>query len=110
PVIQENVVSDPLYRLDAHKSRWPDGIHSRVLRELAEVLTKPLPIIYQQSWLTRKVPVDWRLANVTSIYKKGRKEDPGTYRPVGLTSVSGKVMEQINISAITWHIQDKQVV
>ncbi|KAK4832873.1 hypothetical protein QYF61_025969 [Mycteria americana] len=50
-------------------------IHPRVLKELAEVLTKPLSILYQQSWTTREVPVDWRLANVTPIYKKGQKED-----------------------------------
>jgi len=48
-----------------------------VLRELAEELAKPLSIIYQQSWLTGEVPDDWRFTNVTSIYKKDRKEDPG---------------------------------
>ncbi|KAK4818170.1 hypothetical protein QYF61_007612 [Mycteria americana] len=63
----------------------------------------------QQSWLTGEVPVDWRLADVTPIYKKGRKEDPGNYRPVSLTLVPGKVMEQIILSAITWHVQDNQV-
>ncbi|KAK4810787.1 hypothetical protein QYF61_008759 [Mycteria americana] len=76
------MVSDLLHHLDTHKSMGPDEIHPRVLKELADVLTKPLSIIYQQSWLTGKVPVDWRLANVTPIYKKGRKEDPGNYRPV----------------------------
>ena len=84
-------------------------IHPRVLRELVEVLTEPLSIIYQQSWLTREVPVDWRLANVTPIYKKGRKEDPGNYRPVSLTLLPRKVMEQI-MSAITWHVLDNQVI
>ncbi|PKU28055.1 rna-directed dna polymerase from mobile element jockey-like [Limosa lapponica baueri] len=88
----------------------PDGIHPRVLRELAEVLTEPLSIIYQQSWQTGEVPVDWRLANVTPIHKKGRKEDPGNYRPVSLTSVPGKVMEQIILSAITRHVQDNHVI
>ncbi|GAB0208205.1 mitochondrial enolase superfamily member 1 [Grus japonensis] len=88
----------------------PDGIHPRGLRELAEVLTKPLSIIYQQSWITREVPVDWRLANVMPIHKKGWKEDPGNYRPVSLTSVPGKVMEQIILSAITQHVQDTQVI
>ncbi|KFM12913.1 hypothetical protein AS27_00888, partial [Aptenodytes forsteri] len=87
---REEAVNDLLRHLDAHKSQVPDGIHPRVLRELAEVLAKPLSIIYQQSWLTGEVPDDWRLANVTPIYKKGRKEDPGNYRPVSLTSVPGK--------------------
>ncbi|KAK4816533.1 hypothetical protein QYF61_017734 [Mycteria americana] len=91
---------------DIHKSMGPDEIHPRVEKELAEVLTKPLSI--QQSWLTGEVPVDWRLANVTPIYKKGRKEDLGNYRPVSLTSVPGKLMEQIILSAITRHVEDNQ--
>ncbi|KAK4818391.1 hypothetical protein QYF61_012312 [Mycteria americana] len=47
----------------------------------------------QQSWLTGEVPGNWRLANVTPIYK-GLKEDPGNYRPVSLTLVPGKIMER----------------
>ncbi|KAK4809039.1 hypothetical protein QYF61_027876 [Mycteria americana] len=94
-------------RRNTHKSMGPDEIHLRVLKELAEVLTKPLSVIYQQSWLTGEVPVDWRLANVTPIFKKGQ-EDPGNYRPVSLTSVPGKLMEQIILSAITWHVEDNQ--
>jgi len=47
-----------------------------------EVLTKPLPIIYQQSWLTREVPAEWSLANVMPIYEKGQKEDPRNYLSV----------------------------
>ncbi|KAK4831654.1 hypothetical protein QYF61_018621 [Mycteria americana] len=108
PIIQGEMVSDLLHHLDTHKSMGPDGIHPRVLKELAEVLTKPLSIIYQQSWLTGEVPADWRLANVMPIFKKGQKEDPGNYRPVSLTSVPGKLMEQIILSAITRHVENNQ--
>ncbi|KAK4822388.1 hypothetical protein QYF61_014158, partial [Mycteria americana] len=94
--------------IDTHKSIGPDEIHLRVLKELADVLTKPLSIIYQQSWLTGEVPADWRLANVTPIFKKGRKEDLGNYRPVSVTLVLGKLMEQIIPSAITQHVEDNQ--
>ncbi|KAK4816576.1 hypothetical protein QYF61_017966 [Mycteria americana] len=108
PIIQGEMVSDLLHHLDTHKSMGPNEIHLRVLKELAEVLTKPLSIIYQQSWLTGEVAADWRLANVTPIFKKGRKEDSGNYRPVSLTSMPGKLMEQIILSAITQHVENNQ--
>ncbi|RMC21953.1 hypothetical protein DUI87_02824 [Hirundo rustica rustica] len=107
-VIQEEAVRELLGHLDIYKSMGPDGIHPRVMRELADELAKPLSIIYQESWLTGEVPGDWKLANVTPVYKKGRKEDPGNYRPVSLTSVPGKIMEQFILSAITQHLQDGQ--
>ncbi|KAF1648163.1 putative RNA-directed DNA polymerase from transposon X-element, partial [Eudyptes chrysocome] len=104
----EEAVNDLLCHLESHKSMGLDEIHPRVLRELAEELTKPLSIIYQQSWLTGEVPDDWRLANVTPIYKNGRKEDPGNYRPVSLTSVPGKMMERFILRALTRHERDNQ--
>ena len=81
-----------------------------LLKELAGVLAKPLSIIYQQSWLTGEVPTDWKLANVTSIHKKGRRDDPGNYRPVSLTSMPGKLMEQLILSTITQHMWDNQMI
>ena len=76
-------------------------MHPRVLRELADVVVKPLSTILQQSWLTGDVPADWRLLNAMPIFKKGRKDNPGSYRLISLTSVPGKVMEQIIVGAIT---------
>ncbi|GAB0199232.1 mitochondrial enolase superfamily member 1 [Grus japonensis] len=71
------LVRDLLLHLDAYKSMGPDGIHPRVLRELADVIVRPLSIIFQWSWESGEVPVDWKLANVVPIFKKGKKEDPG---------------------------------
>ena len=80
--------------------------YSRVLSELAKA--KPLSISYQQSWLTGEVPDDWRIANVTPIYKKDQKEDPRKYRPVNLTSLPGKIMEHFILSVLTGHGQDNK--
>ena len=71
---------------------------------LAGVIAQPLLAIYQHSWLSGEIPEDWRFANVTPIYKKGCKEDPGNYRSVSLTSVPEKVMEQIILGEITRHM------
>lgn len=50
-----------------------DRIHLSVLKEMSEVLTKPLLLIYQPFWLSREVLLEQRLANVTPVYMKDRK-------------------------------------
>ncbi|KAF4794993.1 hypothetical protein TURU_096798 [Turdus rufiventris] len=105
---KEEAVREVLSSLDVHKSMGPNVIHPRAMRELADELAKPLPIIYWQSWDTNEVPDDWKLANVTPIYKKVWKEDPGNYRPFSLPSVPDKVMKQFILSAITEHLADGQ--
>ncbi|KAK4811277.1 hypothetical protein QYF61_023329 [Mycteria americana] len=49
-----------------------------------------------------------REVGVGLFSQKGRKEDPGNYRPVSLTSVPGKLMEQLILSAITRHVENNQ--
>ena len=97
-------------RLDEYKSLGLDGVHPRVLKELAEVVAELLSIIFEQSWLSGEVPDDWRKGYVTPIYKKGTKEDPGNYRPVSLTSMPGKIMEQILLDDMLDHMRNERVI
>ncbi|KAK4826003.1 hypothetical protein QYF61_003776 [Mycteria americana] len=93
------MVSDLLHHLDIDKSMGPDGIHTRVLRELVEV------------------PANWggprrlEACQCDAHVQEGPEGASGiNYRPLSLTSVLGKGREQIILSAITWHIQDNQVI
>ncbi|PKU44861.1 rna-directed dna polymerase from mobile element jockey-like [Limosa lapponica baueri] len=110
PLVEEDQVRDQLRRLDIHKSMGPDRIHPRVLRELAEVIAGPLSIIFEGSWRTGEMPEDWRKANVIPVFKKGKKEDLGNYRLVSLTSIPGKVMEQLILDAISEHMEEKRAI
>ncbi|RMC18187.1 hypothetical protein DUI87_05068 [Hirundo rustica rustica] len=94
-IIEEVAVRELLKCLDIHKSMGPDGIHPRVMRELADELAMPLSIIYHQSWLTGEVLDDWKLANVTPTHKKGAKEDPGNYRQVTHLVDAGKAVDVV---------------
>lgn len=102
-IIQGQNISDRIHHLDTWKFMGTDGIHPKVLKELLEVLTRWIVIIYWQFWLTREIPVNGKVANIMLIYKKGLKDDLGNYRPVSLSAQ--KVMEKIILNAITWHIQ-----
>jgi len=85
PVIQVETVRELLHHVDCHKSMGLAGIHPRMLREQVGVIAEPLSTIHQCFWLSGEIPEDWRLADVTPIYKKGCKEDWGNYRPFSLT-------------------------
>ncbi|KAJ7415370.1 hypothetical protein WISP_78576 [Willisornis vidua] len=49
------------------------------------------------------------MANMVSIFKKGKKKDPRNYRPVSLTSVPGKVVEKFILEGIEKHLKDNAV-
>jgi len=110
PLVKEHQDRAHFNKLDTHKSMGPDGMHPRVLRVLADVIVEPLSIIFERSWRTGEVPEDWRKANVTSVFKKGKKEDPGNHRLVNLTSIPGKVMEQLSLDVISKQAEEKKVI
>ena len=78
--------------LNVNKSCGPDEISPWVLKELASELAKPLEMIFMKSISEGALPLDWKKANVSPIYKKGAKNLPENYRPISLTSIICKIM------------------
>lgn len=46
--------------MDVQKSKGPDGMHSQVLREEADVFVRPFLIIFGRLWWLGEVPEGWR--------------------------------------------------
>ena len=93
--IRARVVEMKLKHLKTSKATGPDGIPARVLRECAEVLSKPLASLFSASMSAGIVPNDWKCAHVVPIYKADGKSNQNNYRPISLLPIISKVMESI---------------
>jgi len=93
--ISENEVFDKLMNLDITKSMGPDNLHPRLLKEISKEISCPLALLFNKSLSSGVLPEDWKIANVTAIFKKGSKSDVGNYRPISLTCILCKILESL---------------
>jgi hypothetical protein len=68
--ISEEAVMMQLNKLRVDKSTGADNLSGRLLSEIRNEICYPLSIIFRRSLDTGVVPEDWRLANISPIYKK----------------------------------------
>jgi hypothetical protein len=76
-----------------------------VLREAKSELAEPLTMIFNKSLVEGELPNDWKSAQITPIFKKGRKTEPGNYRPVSLTSIVCKILEGLIRAPVIQHFK-----
>ena len=102
--IQVEKVKKKLKAINISKSAGPDGLHPRLLQECAEVIAEPLAKLYQVSIDTGVVPAPWKESVVSPIFKKGSRSLAANYRPVSLTAILCKTMEDLIREAIMDHL------
>ena len=67
-------------KLKQDKAPGDDGITPKFLKEMVDEMAEPLTEIFNKSISQGVVPQDWKVANVTPVFKKGTKLDSGNYR------------------------------
>lgn len=58
PLVEEDQVREYLSKPNIHKSMGPDGMHPKMLRELADGIMRQLPIVFVQLWQMGEMPED----------------------------------------------------
>ena len=107
--ISNESVALTIRSLQINKYLGPDGIHSRILVELINQITPPLTILFRNSLRTHRIPEKWKQAAKSAIYKKVNKNLACNYRPICLTSVACKCMEQIIRTHIIHYLKNNKL-
>ena len=98
-----------LKQIDPFKAAGPDGIPSRLLKEVASELSPSITLLFNASLQQGNIPDDWKKALVTPLFKKGNRNNPVNYRPISLTSVCCKLLERIIYSNIMSHLNEHNI-
>lgn len=89
-------LKEQLAKVAPYKSPGNDDIWPICLKRGGKPLLSALVMLYNVSWRNGMLPDEWRLAIVTPIAKPGKDPTaPGSYRPISLLSVMGKLLEKI---------------
>ena len=83
-----------LQNMKPFKAAGPDKLKPLMLKELREEIAHIIQVIFERCLQTGKLPADWRKARVTPVFKKGTKSSAANYRPMSLTCILCKVIEQ----------------
>ena len=92
------------------KACGPDLVPARILKEAASELAPVFTNFFQQSYDSGEIPLAWKEANISAIFKKGIRSDPTNYRLVSLTSIVCKVMEHVVCSHMTSHLTSNSII
>ncbi|XP_053214826.1 uncharacterized protein LOC128398044 [Panonychus citri] len=110
PITQQEL-SSVFREVNIKKAPGEDGLDPTICENIRTSNPEILRSIYNQSLKLGTMPTQWKKSSICPIHKqkKGEKENPKNYRPIGLLSMLGKGLEKIVNDRITYHIVKNEV-
>ena len=84
-----------LSSIDVSKSTGHDGISNKLLKDLADIISYSLSLIFNTSINTGVFPNDFKTAIISPIHKAGCKTECSNYRPISILSSVAKIFEKL---------------
>ena len=91
---EKNKIENILKELNEHKAPGPDNIPAALLKRFSGLFADILYNIYTKSYESGIVPDLMKTANVVQLLKSGEKTLPNNFRPVSLTPIVVKTLNQ----------------
>ena len=98
---------EAIHELSTSSAAGSDGIPSSLLVNCTTELAPLLLIVFTHSLSSGDVPLSFKLAAITPVFKSGDRTAPSNYRPISLTSIISKVLEKIIRKQVSSFIDKK---
>jgi hypothetical protein len=108
-VISESDTLKIITSLRSKSSSGVDGISSKLLKNLAPAIIKPLTLIINQSLLSGIFPDLLKIAKVCPLHKKDETNILNNYRPISLLTAVSKVFEKVAFLQIFSYFQNNNL-
>ena len=92
--ITKSEIEKIIRNLEPKKSSGHDGISNKLIKDLCDVISYPLTLIFNQSLQTGTFPSSMKKADVTPLYKSKSKYEKTNYRPISLLLTISKILEK----------------
>ena len=91
-------------QLNSTKSSGLDGISQYIIKQVVHVIAKPLVHICNISFLSGKVPNNFKIGKLIPVFKKGDPHTFSNYRPITLLPCFSKILEKLVYNRLLEHI------
>ena len=86
-----------------------DLIPQRILADGIESLIDPFSKLFNQIYTQKTIPEQWKMAKITPLFKKGKKEEISNYRPISNLNSASKIFERLILIRINEIEQEMNV-
>ena len=107
--VDPKLIENEINKLKCSKAAGHDKIPVKLVKDAADILSKPLAAIFNSSLESGVFPNIWKIARVTSVFKTGSKTDLNNYRPISILSVFSKLIEKIAHDQFSTFLKEKSM-
>ena len=93
--ISPTEISMGIKNLATGKATGLDNISNEMLQIASPSCKLFLQLLFNRIYSTSHFPSPWKTAYITTLHKRGTKQDPANYRPISITSCFGKLFTSI---------------
>lgn len=87
-------IQKELKSLKRSKATGFDDLPPNLIKDSAEMISKPMAFIVNFSLKTGVMPTEWKIALIKPLHKSGEGANPDNYRPISILPVLSKIMEK----------------